>query len=119
MSEIRLDDGTINIEGEWLAAAELTNRIQEKMQSGDMKFTNLASALEELNVAFENSQTLEVRLVITKGEYERLKTLGGADDRENVRKSIMAYVGDAATSTASAAPQQKKKFAMLSFMKYA
>jgi hypothetical protein len=112
MSEIRLDDGTINIEEEWLTAADLTSRIQEKMQAGDMKFTNLASALEELNEALENSQTLEVRLVITSDEYEKLKAFGGADDRESVRKSIIAFIGDADTGVASAAPQQKKKFSI-------
>lgn len=109
MSEIRLDDGTINIEGEWLTAADLTRRIQEKMQGGDMKFTNLASALEELNVALENSQALEVKLVIAKDEYERLRAFGGTDDRESVRKSIIAFIGEAATVNVSATPQQKKK----------
>jgi len=108
MSEIRLDDGTIKVDGEWMTATDLTGRIQEKMQAGDMKFTNLASALEELNTALENSHALKVRLVITLDDYEKLKAFGGTDDRESVRKSIMAFVG-AAAEAGSATSQPKKK----------
>ncbi|MEW6673562.1 MAG: hypothetical protein AB1427_17850 [Thermodesulfobacteriota bacterium] len=108
MSEIRLDDGTINVDGEWMTAADITGRIQEKMQAGEMKFTKLAAALEELNTALENSHALKVRLVITRDDYEKLKAFGGPDDRESVRKSIMAFVG-AAADPAAAPPQQLKK----------
>ena len=68
MSDIRLDDGTINVDGEWLSAEDLTEQIQKKMEAGDMKLTAFASALEELNVALENSHTLDVKLFITKAE---------------------------------------------------
>ncbi|MFC1830049.1 hypothetical protein ACFL0O_10595 [Thermodesulfobacteriota bacterium] len=101
MKEIQLDDGTINVDGEWLSVDDLTNRIQEKMQAGEMKFTNLATALEELNAALENSHTLEVRIVITKDEYEKLKALGGEDDRESIRRAIVAFVGGADHAEAS------------------
>ena len=92
MREIRLDDGTINVDGEWLSVEDLSKRIQEKIQAGEMKFTNLATALEELNTALENSHTLEVRVVITRDEYEKLKALGVEDDRENVRRAITAFI---------------------------
>jgi hypothetical protein len=108
MSEIRLDDGTINVDGEWVTAADLTGRIQEKMKAGDMKFTKLASALEELNTALENSQTLKIRLVITRDDYEKLKAFGGTDDRESVRKSIMAFVGTAADTDSASSPPKRK-----------
>lgn len=111
MSEIRLDDDTINVDGEWVTAADLTGRIQEKMQAGDMKFTKLASALEELNIALENSHPLKVRLVITLDDYRKLKAFGGSDDRESVRKSIMAFVG-ATADTGPATSQPKKMVAI-------
>ncbi|MDF1592869.1 MAG: hypothetical protein P1P89_15240 [Desulfobacterales bacterium] len=107
MSEVRLDDGTIKVDGEWMTAADLTGRIQEKMQAGDMKFTKLASALEELNTALENSHPLKIRLVITQDDYKKLKAFGGTDDRESVRKSVMAFIG-AGANTAPAASQPKK-----------
>ena len=93
MNDIRLDDGTINVDGEWLSVEDLTRRIKEKMQTGDMKLTNLAKALEELSAALENSYTLEIKLVLTKDEYEKLKDLGGDDDRESVRKAIISFIG--------------------------
>lgn len=93
MSDINLDDGTINVGGEWLSVENLTARIQAQMETGDMKLTGLAAALEELNQALEDSHTLDVRLVITKDEYERLKALGGGDDRDCVRRSIMTFIG--------------------------
>lgn len=108
MSEIRLDDGAINVDGEWLTAADLTGRIQEKMKAGDMKITKLAAALEELNTALENSHILKVRLVITRDDYEKLKSFGGTDDRESVRKSILAYIG-AGTDRVPAPVQPPKK----------
>ncbi len=108
MSEIRLDDGTIHVDGEWVTAADLTSRIQQKMQAGEMKFTKLASALEELNTALENSQTLNVRLVITRDDYQKLKAFGGKDDRESVRKAILAFIGAAADAgPANSAPRKK------------
>ncbi len=91
MSEIRLDDGTINYNGQWLTADDLTKQIKEKMDSGDMKFAGLAAILEELNKAIEDSYKLEIKIAISKEDYEKLKSLGGEDDRECVRKAIMAY----------------------------
>lgn len=99
MSDIQLEDGTISVDGEWLTAADLKQKIQEKMQNGDMKITNLAAALEELNAAIENSQTIEVRLVLSVEHYERLKAFGGEDERESVRKAISAYIGSGASKT--------------------
>lgn len=106
MSEIQLEDGTIYVDGEWLTAEELTQRIQEKMQSGDMKLTNLAAALEELNAALENSHTLELKLVIPNEKYEKLKAFGGDDDRESVRKAILTFIGSAGQQPGT---KQKKK----------
>ncbi|MBU0986710.1 MAG: hypothetical protein KKH68_05590 [Proteobacteria bacterium] len=96
MNEINLEAAKINIEGQWLSAEDLTNMIQEKIKSGDMKFSNLAAALEELNNALENSAKLEIRLVLPKADYEKFKAIGGDDDRECVRKAIMAFIGGSA-----------------------
>lgn len=107
MSEINLDEAKINYEGEWLSAEDLANRIQEKMQSGELKFAGLASALEELNKAMENSHALEVKLVITKDQYAKLKAKGGEDDSGAVRKAIMAAIGAGAQSDKKMAKQSE------------
>lgn len=93
MKNLNLDDGKIRLAGKWYTADDLTRAIQSKIQAGDMKFAELAAALERLNVALENSHRLEVRLVISKEEYAELKKLGGMDDRECVRKAIMSFIG--------------------------
>lgn len=106
MSEISLQDGTINFEGKWLSAEDLTGMIQEKMQTGEMKFANLAAALEELNNALEDANKLDVQLILSKEEYKNLKALGGDDDNESVRKAVMAFINKDKTKPAkkSAAP---------------
>lgn len=95
MSEIRLDDATINVDGQWLTADELTSMIKNKIDSGELKIAHLAAALEELNSAMENTRVIEETVVITKSEYEKLKKIGGGDDQSNVRKAVMAYIAEA------------------------
>jgi len=92
MSEIRLADGTIQYEGEWLTADELKSRIKEKMDADDMNFAGLAQALEELNKELKNAHKLEVSLILTVGEYERLKELGGGDDNACVMKALRQFL---------------------------
>jgi hypothetical protein len=111
MSDINLDEGKIKYEDGWYSADELTGMIQDKMESGEMKIAGIASALEELNQAMENSQALEIKLVISKDDYQKLKELGGDDDREAVRKAIMAAIGvdDAAKAKPAKKGVQGKK----------
>lgn len=94
MSKIRLDDGTILFEEEWLTIDALSEKIQKKIESDDMKFATIAAALEELKVALENSVKLDVVCAITKSEYDSLKEIGGKDDNELVRKAILTYIGE-------------------------
>ncbi len=108
MNEINLQDGKIKIDGEWFSAEDLTNMIQEKMQIGDMKFSNLAAALEELNKALEDTNTLEIRLVLSKKEYDKLKALGRGDDYECVRQAIMAFIGGGRAEPVVKAEDKKK-----------
>jgi DNA-directed RNA polymerase subunit RPC12/RpoP len=105
MYDIRLDDGTINCDGEWLSVEDLTQMIQEKIQAGEMKFAKVAGALEELNKALENSVAIETKLVLTKQEYEKLKSLGGEDDRECVRQAIAAFISGGAEAESPAEPE--------------
>jgi len=92
MSEIDLQNSKINFEGEWLSSEGLANKIQEKMQAGDMKFSNYAKALEELNIALESSHEIETKILLLKEDYDKLKTLGGEDDASCVKKAIMAFI---------------------------
>jgi len=115
MSDIDLQAGTINYQDQWLSVEDLTGKIQEKMNAGDMKFSDLAAALEELNKALENSNTIETKIVIHTADYEKLKELGGGDDLACVHKAIMAFIaGDTQEEPPSQAeePKVKKKKAI-------
>ncbi len=112
MSKIDLQNAKINFEGEWLSSEDLTNKIQEKMQAGDMKFSSYANALEELNVALESSCEIEAKILLLKDDYDKLKTLGGEDDAACVKKAIMAFIeGDAqkkVSPTPATEPEMQK-----------
>jgi hypothetical protein len=94
MSKIRLEDATISFEEKWLSVDDLGKKIQDKISAGDMKFADIAAALEELQAAIEKSQTIDVTLVITKAEYKSLTSIGGKTDSDCVRKAIMHYIGN-------------------------
>jgi len=91
--KINLDECKIKVKGKWLSSGELTQLIQEKMKAGDMQFSDLAASLEELNKALENSHALDVKVVISKEQYNKFKKLGQSDDRECIRKAITQFVG--------------------------
>ncbi len=93
MHHLNLEEGKIKISGEWCSRDILSQRIREKIKNEDYRFADLAAALERLNIALENSHRLEVNVVISKEEYEKMKALGGMDDRECIRKAIMAFIG--------------------------
>ncbi len=106
MAEIRLADGTIRLQNEWLSADDIKARIKEKMDAGDMKFAELAAALESLNKAMENTRRVEVRLVLPKQDYEKLRKRGGDDDNDSVRKAVLAFI-EADASKPSAPPEER------------
>ncbi len=91
MREINLDDGMIKYDGEWLSAEDLTKKIKEKMDAGEMKFAALAAILEELNNAVEKAKTVDVKLVFAEEEYKKLKILGD-NDRECIKKIVMEFI---------------------------
>lgn len=93
MHEINLGEAKINVDGVWFTADDLTTKIQEKIDAGDMKFAALAGALEQLQDALENAVTLEVKILLAKDEYEKLKSIGGEDDQACVTKAITAFIG--------------------------
>ena len=115
MSDIRMSDGSIKFEGDWLTADDLQRKIKAKMDSGDMRFADMAAALQELNEALDKAHTLEVKIVLSKAEYDRLKVIGGEDDNASVRKAIRAFVGGGkskaevkAAAPAAPGPEQPK-----------
>lgn len=93
MDHIDLENGKIRYEDEWFSAEDLKQSIQEKINSGDMKFSKQAALLEELNTALETSHILETKIVLTKDQYEKLTLMtGGEDDNKIVRRAVLAFI---------------------------
>ncbi len=92
MGTINIEDATIDFEGEWLSLEDLTQKIRQKLEVGDLKFAKLAAALEELKTALEKSHVLETKIVLSQANYERLKELAGGDSRAGVHKAVMAFI---------------------------
>ena len=93
-SRIDLERESILHQGDWLTADDLKAQIQEKMESGDMKFATLASLLEELNTAIESSQVVETKIILSKDQYEKLSLLSNGEINDGVRKAILAFIED-------------------------
>ena len=101
MNDIHLENGTIHFDGEWLTANDLTRKIQEKITAGDMKLAALATALETLNTALEDARTIDIQLVLTRDQYDRLRAFGGDDDCECIRKAVRAFIQQEDTGSVS------------------
>jgi len=80
MNNLNLEEGKIVHEGQWVTANNLAERIQAQINANNLKFASLAAALE-------------VKLVLPKDVYEKLKAKGGDDERECIKKAVMAYAG--------------------------
>lgn len=93
MSIVCLNEGKIYLEGKWHTVEDITEKINQKMMAKDLKIAKLASALEELNNALVNSQSLDLKIVLSKSDYEKLRAKGGGNELVCVQKAIMAYIG--------------------------
>ncbi len=105
MKDINLEESKIKIEEKWFSAEEIAQEIQKKIQAGDMKLSAYASALEKLTVAIENSHVIDVKLTLTKEEYNRFKSLGKGTDTECIRKAVRMFMA----SKKQAEKQSEKK----------
>jgi len=93
MDNLNLEEGKIIHDGQWFTADELADRIQNQINANNFKFAGLAASLEKLNTALENSRQVDIKLVLPKDVYEKLKAKGGDDDSACIKKAVMAYVG--------------------------
>ena len=92
MDHIDLENEKILHEETWYTAQELADEIQERIKSGNMKFSKLAEKLEELNTALESSHLLETKIILTKDQYEKLTLIGGGNDNKCVRQAVLAFI---------------------------
>lgn len=92
MGAINLEDVKVSYEGQNLPAIHLINKLQTQLQEAACRMAVIASTLGDLQSALLNSNTVEVKLTLSREDYGRFKSLGGTDDSEKIRKAVMALI---------------------------
>jgi DNA-directed RNA polymerase subunit RPC12/RpoP len=92
MSTINLEDAKVSYEGQNLPAINLIGKLQTQLQDAACRMAVIASTLGDLQEALLNSTTVEVKLTLSREDYDRFKSLGGTDDSERIRKAVMTLI---------------------------
>ncbi|MEW6334455.1 MAG: hypothetical protein AB1558_09310 [Thermodesulfobacteriota bacterium] len=117
MGMINLADAKISYEGQTLPAIHLISRLQAQLRESACRIATIAETLGDLQTALLSFQTVEVKLTLSKEEYDRFKRMEGADDGERIYKAVMTAIhpgqvgasGEAdAPRTPASAPESSK-----------
>jgi len=92
MSTIDLADAKVSYEGKNLPAINLISKLQTQLLEAANRMAAIASTLGDLQAALLNSNTIDVKLTLSKEDFGRFKSLGGMDDSERIRKAVMALI---------------------------
>ncbi|MBT3312449.1 MAG: hypothetical protein HN737_03130 [Desulfobacterales bacterium] len=117
MLEIDFEERKIKLDEKWVTEQDMISMIKEKMEKGDMQFAEIALALEEFNVAFENSKEINISITLPVDDYEKLLSLGKGDEKAAVRTAINEFINRTSNKNAmveseavSEQDKQKKTF---------
>ncbi|MBI5592109.1 MAG: hypothetical protein HY881_16720 [Deltaproteobacteria bacterium] len=92
MGIINLADAKVAYEGQMLPAINLISKLQTQLQEAASRIAAIATTLGDLQTALLNSHTVEVKLTLSKEDYGRLRSMGGMDDNERIRKAVMTVI---------------------------
>mgnify|MGYP001109620425 CR=1 FL=1 len=92
MNTINLEDAKVSYQGETLPALELIGRLQTQLREAATGLVTVAETLGALRTALLNSHTVEVKLTLSKEDYEKFRTVGGTDDIERIRNAVMTLI---------------------------
>ena len=92
MGIINLADAKVAYEGQLLPAINLISKLQTQLQEAASRMAAIATTLGDLQTALLNSHTVEVKLTLSKEDYGRLRSMGGMDDNERIRKAVMSVI---------------------------
>lgn len=92
MSTINLADAKVSYEGQSLPAMNLLSKLQTQLQEVACRLATISSTLGDLQGALLNSETIDVKLTLSREDVGRLRSLGGADDSERIRKAVMTLI---------------------------
>ncbi len=92
MNIINLEDAKVSYEGQTLPAINLIGKLQTQLREAASRMAAIAETLGDLQTALLNSHTVEVKLTLSKEDYDKFKSLGGMDDNERIRKTLMDVI---------------------------
>jgi DNA-directed RNA polymerase subunit RPC12/RpoP len=92
MGTINLDEAKVPYDGQDLPAVELIGKLQAQLQEAASRMAGIASTLADIQAALLNANMIEVKLTLSKEDYDRFKSLGGTDDGERIRKAVMNMI---------------------------
>lgn len=82
----------MSYEVQTLPAVNLIGKLQTQLHEAASRITAIAETLEDLQTALLNSHTVEVKLTLSKENYNKFRSLGGMDDNERIRKAVMNVI---------------------------
>jgi hypothetical protein len=89
---INLADAKVSYEGQNLPAINLIGKLQMQLQEAAYRLAAIAETLGDLQAVLLDSNTVEVKLTLSRVDFARFKSLGGTDDSERIRKAVMALI---------------------------
>ena len=92
MGVINLADAKVAYEGQMFPAINLISKIQTQLQEVASRMIAIATTLGDLQTSLLNSHTVEVKLTLSKEDYDRFRSMGGMDDSERIRKAVMTVI---------------------------
>lgn len=98
--EIDLENERVNFEGAWLGRAELAQRVQQKLATGDFHIAKLSEAIEQLGRSVAGARTLSLKL--TQEQYAKLESAGarlGKSATEFARELLSQVLGSAVAAS--------------------
>ncbi len=92
MNIINLADAKVTYEGQTLPAVNLISKLQVQLQETASRVAAMAAVLGQLQTALLNSHSVEVKLTLSKEDYDRFRALGGVDDSDRIRKALLNLI---------------------------
>jgi predicted DNA-binding protein len=103
-ADIDLDSESVWLDGAWYTREQLANRIKEMIEAGDFRVSRPSQALERLESAMGQAQTLNVRMPADLAEAASATAARlGRPVGHLVREAIAYYLAAAAAYGASQA----------------
>lgn len=98
--EFDIDRETVRLDGEWLSAADLTERIRTKIQAGDFRVSRLSSALEALETLLARLESVAVRVPPEVLEtYRKIAHFEEAPVTQVLRRALVHYLATEEAAT--------------------